>query len=131
MGLSQDHLKEGVVGLPGHYRESLLPWASASQGDLAAPPLTLQNSSPHLTQAITRTSPQTPDSTWKTLFPPVAPGPPPPECPEPAHTPHKPPDTATTAHSLGSEPGINEKKWASGQRDGQRTQSGNSPKKDK
>ena len=73
MGLSQDHLKEAVAGLPGLYRESLLPWASASQGGLAAPPLTLQNSSPHLTQAVTRTSPQTPDSTWKTLLLPVAP----------------------------------------------------------
>ena len=100
-GLSRDRFKEGVAGLPGHCRDSLLPCLSASQGGLAAPPLTLQNSSPHLTQAVTRTSPKRLTQPGRSLLLPVAPGPPPLECPESAHTPHKPPDTATTAHTLG------------------------------
>ena len=58
---------------PGHYRDSLLPCPSASQGGLAAPPLTLQNSSPHLTQAVTRTSPKHLTQPGRSLLLPVAP----------------------------------------------------------
>lgn len=81
MGLSRNHFKEEVAGLPGQYRDSLLPCTSASQGGLAAPPLTLQNSSPHLTQAVTQTSPKHLTQPGRPLLLPVAPGPPPPECP--------------------------------------------------